>query len=257
MDWRLVLAALTLGLTGLTALLLFVIVNSGSAPVTQDLASSPVLYASRAEPALIQAPDPRPVAPTRPSARLPDPLPAASFEAVPTQSLPEPVQRPRAARRKASDEIMQQQMIDRPPAEPEARFAALGPVRTRERPVDALTSAAPVSPQLPPVVRPRRDLRYEGILTPAEIARMKAALRLTPEQEGYWRPVEPILREIGAQQMAQVDAGQKPDFNIGVGMQMRLYREGSPLLRRLREDQKVEVRKRARSMGLERMASML
>ena len=28
---------------------------------------------------------------------------------------------------------------------------------------------------------------------------------------------------------------------------MRLYREGSPLLRSLREDQKVEVRKRARS----------
>jgi hypothetical protein len=157
---------------------------------------------------------------------------------------------------------MQQQISERPPkpaVEPEARFAALGPVRAKDRPADGLTAPATLSPQLPPpvVARPRRDLRYEGILTPAEIARMKAALRLTPEQEGYWRPVEPILREIGAQQMAQVDAGQRPDFNIGVGMQMRLYREGSPLLRSLREDQKVEVRKRARSMGLERMASML
>ena len=75
----------------------------------------------------------------------------------------------------------------------------------------ALTPHAPLTPPglgLQQPVEPPRivDRRYEGVLTPPEIMRVKASLRLTPDQEPHWRPVEAQLREIGRLQMAQVNA---------------------------------------------------
>jgi hypothetical protein len=86
---------------------------------------------------------------------------------------------------------------------------------------------------------------------------MKANLRMTPDQYQHWPPVEVILREIGAQQMALVRAGRKPEEAFSGGISGRLYWAARPLLRVLREDQKVEIRKRAHSMGFGSVASMI
>jgi hypothetical protein len=44
--------------------------------------------------------------------------------------------------------------------------------------------------------------RYRGVLTSTEIARVKYSLRLAPDQERAWPPVEAALAEMGRQQMA-------------------------------------------------------
>jgi hypothetical protein len=114
-------------------------------------------------------------------------------------------------------------------------------------------------PAAPPPIalRPAPAPRLDGVLTPAEISRMRYALRLTPDQEGYWPPVEALLREIGSQQMALVRSGRKPDEAFNSGITSRLYWAARPLLGRLREEQKAEVRKRARLMGFGSVASMI
>ena len=111
----------------------------------------------------------------------------------------------------------------------------------------------------PPVAKPPviADPRYEGLLTKAEISRIKVSLKLTPNQEALWPPVAAILAEMGQQQMAQVDAGQKLDNAMSGAMAQRFYYAAQPLLQTLTEDQKAEVRRRARSMGLEAYASYL
>ena len=116
-----------------------------------------------------------------------------------------------------------------------------------------------VTPALPPISKAPvlSDSRYDGLLTAAEINRIKLSLKLTSEQESYWPPVAAILRELGQQQMAQVDAGQKLDYSMSGGMAQRFYSAASPLLETLTEAQKSEVRRRARMMGLEAYASYL
>jgi hypothetical protein len=106
------------------------------------------------------------------------------------------------------------------------------------------------------VEQPAPDPRLEGVLSPAEIGRMKRALRLTPNQEPHWPPVEAMLLEIGTRQIALVRAGRRPEEAFS-GIAGRLYWTARQLLATLREDQKTEIRKRARSMGFESVASLI
>ncbi|GJE59913.1 hypothetical protein MPOCJGCO_2020 [Methylobacterium trifolii] len=95
------------------------------------------------------------------------------------------------------------------------------------------------------------------MLTPAEIRRIKLSLRLTRDQEPYWFPVEQMLAEIGSQQAALVRAGQNPSDAFGIGAAMRMSSVARPLLDVLREDQKAQVRERARAMGFGSVASSI
>jgi len=95
------------------------------------------------------------------------------------------------------------------------------------------------------------------VLTATEIARLKSALKLSPDQARHWPAVEAVLREAGAQQAALVQAGRKPDEAFNGALSGRLYMAAGPLLSTLREDQKNEIRKRARALGLEVVASRL
>ena len=118
---------------------------------------------------------------------------------------------------------------------------------------------AAVTPPAPPIAKAPALIthRYDGLLTAAEIDRIKLALKLRPEQQAYWPPVAAILRELGQLQMAQVDAGQQLDATMSGGLAQRFYSAASPLLQTLTEEQKTEVRRRARMMGLEAYASYL
>ncbi|NEU11888.1 hypothetical protein G3T14_07060 [Methylobacterium sp. BTF04] len=141
------------------------------------------------------------------------------------------------------------------------------PVQTASREVPhgkAVTASPPVAmppvaaapPQLPRLRRPQ-ETRADTVLTAAEIRRIKLSLRLTRDQEPYWFPVEQMLLEIGTQQVALVRAGQAPSDAFGIGAAMRMSSVARPLLDVLREDQKAQVRERARAMGFGSVASSL
>lgn len=95
-----------------------------------------------------------------------------------------------------------------------------------------------------------------GPLTPHEISRIRAALHLTADQEAGWKDVEAVLVEIGKQQVAAQKAG-KARPTLGADVTQKLYWAAGPLLMSLREDQKREIRRMARVMGLETVASLI
>jgi len=116
-------------------------------------------------------------------------------------------------------------------------------------------AAVPPAAARKPLVVPR--LERDGTLSLAQIANIKAALNLSPEQEQYWRPVEAELRDIARQFAAQKAAGRKPTLALGANEAQRLYLAAGPLIMSLREDQKREARRLARAMGLEQVASLI
>ncbi len=103
----------------------------------------------------------------------------------------------------------------------------------------------------------RKPNKENWTLTPAEISRLKAALRLTPEQEANWAPVEAELRVIARQLAASRPAGKRQRLALSADSLQRLYWAAGPLIMSLREDQKREVRKLARAMGLEEVAALI
>jgi hypothetical protein len=99
--------------------------------------------------------------------------------------------------------------------------------------------------------------RYRGVLTSAEIIRIKHNLRLTPDQEPAWPPVEAVLAEMGRQQIALLRHGQEPRISQNDWPPGRLYAVAGPLLQALRPDQREAVRRLCRSLGFEGVASMI
>ncbi|MCJ2033873.1 hypothetical protein [Methylobacterium sp. J-068] len=225
-------------------------VGLGALAIVAGLAPAPTAPVAPREALLIES-----ARPSTGGARLPDPVPTPP---VPTLSnpktrvaaLPDPVPPPPA-----------------PVPEPAASLPAPLPepprkVRVRAEPEAnpppaALAAPPPARITHAPILRPRPDPRLAGVLTPEEIRRIRNTLRLTPEQAPHWPPVEALLQEIGAQQMALVKAGQKAEDAFGSGLSMRIYWAARPLLGVLREDQKARIRVLAKSMGLDAVASSI
>ncbi len=122
--------------------------------------------------------------------------------------------------------------------------------------MEVTASVRPVAfpPEAKRVVPPPR-LEKDGTLTVEQIARIKANLHLTPQQEQHWAPVEAELRVIARQMAADKAAGKKTKLTAETAQ--RLYWAAGPLIMSLRDDQKQEVRRLARSMGLEQVASLI
>jgi hypothetical protein len=135
--------------------------------------------------------------------------------------------------------------------------ASLRPaVEAADRPATAVPAAAPPSAAArKPIVVPR--LERDGTLSLTQIAQIKAALNLSPDQEQYWKPVEAELRSIVRQLAAQKASGRKPTLALDANEAQRLYLAAGPLIMSLREDQKREARRLARAMGLEQVASLI
>ena len=98
---------------------------------------------------------------------------------------------------------------------------------------------------------------YRGVLTTAEISRIRHNLRLTPDQEPAWPRVEAALSEMGRQQLTLIRQGKEPRISADDWPAGRLYSLAGPLLQSLRPDQKDVVRKLCRTLGFENVASML
>jgi len=144
------------------------------------------------------------------------------------------------------------------PSEPPV-LAALRQGDSVERSQGETTSSVPPptarAEAKPAIVVPRLD--RDGNLTVAEIARIKASLNLTPDQERHWVPVEVELREIIRQLAARKITTKRSKTALGADEVQRLYWAAGPFLMSLREDQKQQVRQIARAMGLERVAALI
>jgi len=129
--------------------------------------------------------------------------------------------------------------------------------------VAALPQVAPQSAAAPPkpkaAAKPQPQKSY-ALLSDAQIAGIKERLKLTSDQEYYWPGIENALRGIAR----KVHAARQHDPNATAAQLdpdstevQQLKSAAMPLLFQLREDQKDEVRKLARIIGLEKVASAI
>jgi hypothetical protein len=134
----------------------------------------------------------------------------------------------------------------RGPAEPaDATASVQRPVATpRQEPVRQAEKPKPQPP------------KPASMLDDTSIANLKHRLRLTADQEGYWPAVEAALRDVVKTHLTRrKDAPSQIDVNSPEVQ--RLTWAAMPLLMRMREDQKREVRTLARVIGLEAVASQI
>lgn len=136
-----------------------------------------------------------------------------------------------------------------PSADPE--FDLTGPA---VEPIVAppLPSPRPKAADLPPLQK------SYTLLSDIQIAAIKERLRLTEAQAKFWPPVEEALRAV-AQKMhaARPSSSGKTAVPLDSTEAQQLQSAAAPLLKRLREDQKSEVRALARIIGLDVIASRI
>jgi hypothetical protein len=114
----------------------------------------------------------------------------------------------------------------------------------------------------PPLPRPRPKLANQlvqknySLLSDMQIAALKGRLQLTSAQEPYWPAVESTLRDLARKIHERRSApGRQVALSPGEIEQIKVA--ARPLLSRLREDQKREVRALARIIGLEAVVSLI
>jgi len=125
---------------------------------------------------------------------------------------------------------------------------------------------ASVAPAPLPHEKPKRLLpppppappAQHGLLDDGQINGLKGRLRLTEDQAEYWPAVEAALRDVVRTQLRGTKhAGGKVNIDTNAPEVQKLIWAAMPLLMRLRDDQKSEVRKLARVIGLEQVASQI
>ena len=138
------------------------------------------------------------------------------------------------------------------------------PGRVASAPAVAAPPPAPptvaAKPQTPAAPARYVSSRPGSVLNYAQIASIKKRLNLTPDQEPFWPAVEMALRNISYSKTKEVkvaSAGSGPmayvDTNSSEVQQLKYA--AIPLIMRLNDDQKREVKSMAYVMGLESMAS--
>ena len=126
-----------------------------------------------------------------------------------------------------------------------------------------LSAAPPPQPPSPPTPKvathPQPQKSY-ALLSDAQITGIKARLKLSSSQEHYWPEVEQALHVLAR----KIHAARQVNPNANAGSLdpdsaevQRLKSAAMPLLLQLREDQKDEVRKLARIIGLEKVAAAI
>jgi hypothetical protein len=150
-----------------------------------------------------------------------------------------------------------------------ASAAAVAPVATpasaSSEPAAAPAPAASQPAPQPAAAKPaphQAASRPGGVLNDAQIASIKKRLNLTPDQEALWPAVESALRNVSyvrrAREIKVASAGSAPpmayvDTNSAEVQQLKYA--ALPLIMRLNDDQKREVKSLAYVMGLGSVAS--
>jgi hypothetical protein len=122
------------------------------------------------------------------------------------------------------------------------------------------TPSAPQVPAKPKAASKPTPQKSYALLSDVQIAGIKDRLRLSASQEPYWPAVETALRavarKIHATREAEPNASGMPVDPDSQEVQ-QLKSAAMPLLFQLREDQKDEVRRLARIIGLEKVAAAI
>jgi len=117
-----------------------------------------------------------------------------------------------------------------------------------------------LQPAKPKVASKPAPQKSYALLSDAQIAGIKDRLRLSSSQEYYWPSVETALhnvaRKINAERLSNPHAGAA-QLDPDCEEVQQLKSAAMPLLFQLREDKKDEVRKLARIIGLEKVASAI
>jgi len=157
---------------------------------------------------------------------------------------------------------------------PEVLAYAVESQRAEAQPVEpaapAVASAsgfqlASVDPSAEPMPMPKRMAKPTPpkaavLFNDAQLASIKARLRLTRDQESLWPKVEEALRAISwklaTQQKGIVRGNPAAMIDPNSAEVARLKAAAFPLIMSMREDQKQEVRQLAHTMGLKQVAAM-
>jgi hypothetical protein len=125
----------------------------------------------------------------------------------------------------------------------------------------ASTQPAPMAQAQPKPKPPKLPVQKPySLLSDTQIAGIKERLRLSASQESYWPGVEKALRAVARKIYAARQTN--PDANAASldpnsAEVQQLKSAAMPLLFQLREDQKEEVRKLARIIGLDQVAAAI
>ena len=121
--------------------------------------------------------------------------------------------------------------------------------------------AQPIAPAVPakPKGASKPPQKTYALLSDVQIAGIKERLRLSASQESYWPAVESALRAVARKihTTRQTDPNAGPPIDPDSAEVQELKSAAMPLLFQLREDQKDEVRKLARIIGLEKVAAQI
>jgi len=132
----------------------------------------------------------------------------------------------------------------------------------------AAAAQAPASPAevaashpKPAALKPEVQKAY-ALLSDGQIASIKERLKLSSSQEYYWPAVETALRAVAkklhaTRQVASAKPGSVPAIDPDSDEVQQLKSAAMPLLWQLRDDQKDEVRKLARLIGLDKVAAAI
>lgn len=155
-------------------------------------------------------------------------------------------------------------------ATPAIPLAGPEPVHTASLPAPAAepepeakgtTAAVPVPHKVARLPAPPQQRPSDSFLDDSQIAGLKGRLRLTSDQVEYWPAVETALRDVVRTQLRDTRAkqtrGGRMNIDVNSPEVQTLIWAAMPLIMRLREDQKREVRKLARVIGLEQVASQI
>jgi hypothetical protein len=123
----------------------------------------------------------------------------------------------------------------------------------------ALQAAAPQPAKPKAAAKPAPQKSY-ALLSDVQIAGIKERLRLSSSQEHYWPGVETALRavarKLNAAKLSNPQAGAA-QLDPDCEEVQQLKSAAMPLLWQLRDDQKDEVRKLARLIGLDQVAAAI
>jgi hypothetical protein len=135
------------------------------------------------------------------------------------------------------------------------------------------TAIEPAKPRIEPRIELRKPLAAEKsadkpkraaeklLLDDAQIAALRARLKLTPTQEEFWPAIEVTLRNVVQQHARRLRKADPrhgtPQIDVNSPEVQKLITAATPLIMRLSEEQKREVRQLARIIGLETVAARI
>ena len=124
----------------------------------------------------------------------------------------------------------------------------------------AVTGAVPPATAKPKLVTRLQPQKPYALLSDAQIAGIKERLHLTSDQESYWPGIESALRAVARK--IHVARQTNPNANASSidpdsEEVQQLKSAAMPLLFQLRDDQKEEVRRLARIIGLDKVAAAI